>query len=205
MFFQFTSNSSFHSSANIAERRASAGEPIPYRDIHQEKLQVTPWGRREGWGGLRQGFVRRAAHEVEGCGVRTRRIQTWDSLSASLRARLQHLKTLTAGWDGDDATPVSSAAIAEAEGVLESLASSFLNFKEPVLVPKYDGYVQLEWHSSHRTLEFELLESRWEVMGSTRHGAETSYLTGCVAVGDLSALEQCYRWWAEGRLVWPLP
>ena len=88
--------------------------------------------------------------------------------------------------------------------MLAHLASSYFAFKEPVVVPKYDGYLQLEWHSRDRTLEIEANSENWSVMGAVRRVNDSDYFTGRMELNDLDVLNHLYLWWAENRLIWPL-
>lgn len=126
------------------------------------------------------------------------------SVSVALLTRLHKLKAFAAGWDGDNANAISASAVDTTKRLIEHLASSYLNFCEPTIVPKYDGLLQVEWHSGDRTLEMELMPDGWEIMGAIQEGERMKYFSGASASEDWATLEEFYCWWADGRLVWPL-
>ncbi len=129
--------------------------------------------------------------------------ESFSGLSAAIADQFHELQNLQVGWDGKDAPPVAPEALAAAERVLAELASTFSDFREPIIVPKYDGLLQLEWHDHARTLEFEAVPNGWAVMGAIIDGRDVEYHSGILAEKEFARLEAAYRWWAERAKVWP--
>ena len=179
--------------------------PEIYRRGSQEDVTSdrSPWGGDDGWKS-RGNFLQGATLHSLKVGLRQRLVPVWQGISPRLVARLQQIQLLLPGWDGDDAPRIAPAAVAAAQRALETLASSYLNFREPVIIPKYDGYLQLEWHDRERTLEFEAVPGGWSIMGAVQSGESMNYVTSYVGNSDSTALEAAYRWWAERTQVWPL-
>jgi hypothetical protein len=77
---------------------------------------------------------------------------TW--LSTALR-ELYSLSALGPDWDSYGSQPISRSAIAAAERLLTSL--EVFGDPAPSIVPVSGGGIQIEWHTTHRDLEFEIL------------------------------------------------
>ncbi len=130
-------------------------------------------------------------------------------LSNSLQKRFRDLGSWEAGWDGDDADPVSPAALQAGKQLLIHLLQQRLSLREPEIVPTLDGQIQLEWHDSDRSLEFGFSDQEWVALGveipntspPIRH---TALFTG--KESDRTAAE-CYDWFVrrdDRRTAWPL-
>jgi hypothetical protein len=63
---------------------------------------------------------------------------------ARIDGRLKELRSLPRGWDGYDASPISTAVLAFARSVLQSIMTP--QCPPPSLVPTHGGGLQLEWH-----------------------------------------------------------
>ena len=85
-------------------------------------------------------------------------------LSPELAARLNELSLLKNGWDEGDALQINSEAVKAARNVLRRL-SLVRPFQGPSIVPTFDGFLQLEWHNTFRSLEFEYTPEKWSVLG----------------------------------------
>jgi len=74
--------------------------------------------------------------------------------------RLSEIRLLQPGWDGDDASAVDPE--------IHKLATAFLTIcflkvpqaPDPIIVPMFDGRIQLEWHHEGRELEVELMQGK---------------------------------------------
>jgi len=184
--------------------------PQPERDLQLTyqstavgtSVEQAGWGTVHGWA-PRDEFLIAVAQQNQPGSNRARLLPRWQVLSPKLSGGLQNLRLLPAGWDGEDALAIEPEAIARAERILEKLASTYLNFKEPVVVPKYDGNLQIEWHSAERTLELEGTSGPWSVMGALRQNGDSIYLSGEMELQDWPLAEEYYLWWVERRLIWP--
>lgn len=184
-------------------RSIRQGTPDFYQYISQRPASDrSPWRHDAGWQ-LRGDFLQAATPPVQKLGSRRRKVAAWQRVSSNLLGRLQQLQLLPQGWDGDDAPQIAPEAIALAEHFLETLASAYLNFREPIIVPKYDGLLQLEWHDEARTLELEALPTGWSVMGAIRHGGAMTYSMHKIGRDDFASLEEAYRWWTDRAQAWP--
>lgn len=75
---------------------------------------------------------------------------------SSFNEQLDHLATLTAGWDGERAGPISRGAIEKCR----SWCNEYPQAAEHALfVPRCDGSLQLEWCAGGAELEIEFHES----------------------------------------------
>lgn len=128
---------------------------------------------------------------------------TSNLLSEELKARLAHLKKLPAGWDGLGTAVVRPEALAQAEGVLCDLSSQFSPLEEPAIIPKCDGTLQLEWHAAERSLEMDLSEEGWEILGEVATAAAPRFFTADVGSSAYAQLHPFYEWWIGQRSGWP--
>lgn len=69
----------------------------------------------------------------------------------TLISRMNAVASLEAGWDGDDARPVTTDAVVSALEVLQDIMSR--DTVAPAVVPATDGGLQLEWHRGGVDLE----------------------------------------------------
>jgi hypothetical protein len=95
--------------------------------------------------------------------------------------------------------------LANALGTIPILRAAVPGFEEPFLAPTIDGYVQLEWHGSPRTLELEATPDGWSMVGSevTLRGEHTYYEAESTSF-DVDRLVAAYRWYARLELIWPI-
>ena len=127
----------------------------------------------------------------------------FQSLSVGLRQKLSDIRKLGRGWDGDDADPVRADAVCEVERLLWGLSMAKGSFQEPSIVPKYDGFLQLEWHDRSRSLEFELTPKSWLVMGTDECAGERKYFEAIAPRGSVESLIPFYRWFVREEWLWP--
>ncbi len=73
----------------------------------------------------------------------------------ALEDRFNELTSLTAGWDGYDAGPVSFTCAKFAASILERLCNS--DVPAPSLVPGSDGTLQIEWHRNQYDIDIDVL------------------------------------------------
>src|SRR6516162_4845129 len=85
-------------------------------------------------------------------------------LSRSLIQKTVELSQLKNGWDGENAEAVKTYILADALDLVRRL-SYRSDYTEPFLVPTFDGFVQIEWYSKKRLLEFQAVENGWLVAG----------------------------------------
>src|SRR5208282_331401 len=88
------------------------------------------------------------------------------ALSPSLRQRVGELSDLRPNWDGEVAKSVKAPVLGDAVEFLRRLAQRTSAFREPFIVPTFDGFVQIEWHDKKRSLEIEAVVQGWSVIGS---------------------------------------
>ncbi len=125
------------------------------------------------------------------------------NLSPELAARLNELSLLKNGWDEGDALQINSEAVKDARNVLRRL-SLVRPFQDPSVVPTFDGFLQLEWHSAFRSLEFEYTPEKWSVLGVASVDKEQPiYNTASVPLTAAADLEQFYIWFSTDELIWP--
>jgi hypothetical protein len=128
---------------------------------------------------------------------------TSNLLSEELKARLAHLKKLPAGWDGPGSAAVRPEALAQAEGVLCDLSSQYSAFHEPAIIPKFDGTLQLEWHAARRSLEMDLTEAGWEILGEVTSPDAPAFFTADAGASASAPFHPFYEWWTGQRSTWP--
>jgi hypothetical protein len=119
-----------------------------------------------------------------------------------MAARLNELSLLKNGWDEGNALPIDSKAIKSARHVLQRL-SLVRPFQEPSIVPTFDGFLQLEWHKTSRSLEFEYTPTSWSILGVNLVNMEHSYNAASSPLDAAAALEQFYIWFSTDDLIWP--
>ena len=131
------------------------------------------------------------------------------TLSDSIETSLKELGSLESGWDGEDADPVTPAAIQGARQLLLDLLKAHRSLRKPSLVPTVDGCIQIEWHEADRSLEFSFTGEYWTALGVEIHPDRSRlHLTNSL-VGPESATKaaKCYKWfvWKDTRRApWPL-
>lgn len=79
--------------------------------------------------------------------------QDW---GAQLAANTKSLSNLPAGWDGPGSMPISASALSRAVFYVNSAMGEGADVTSPRLVPGGDGSVQIEWHTKHGELEFDI-------------------------------------------------
>lgn len=77
--------------------------------------------------------------------------------TASLAARLDHLRRLPVGWDGYDAPPVRGEIADLAAHILEAVCGP--GTPAPSAVPGTSGDLQIEWHTQGWDIEIDVLET----------------------------------------------
>ena len=124
-------------------------------------------------------------------------------LSPELEARLIELSLLKNGWDEGESLQISSEAVEAARSVLRQL-SLVRPFQGPSIVPTFDGFLQLEWHNTSRSLEFEYTPEGWSLLGvdsvNTEHPHDNTALVPLRAAADL---EPFFSWFSTPELIWP--
>ena len=118
--------------------------------------------------------------------------------------RFVYLSTLETGWDGHAARAPDSAPINEARKLVTRLASTRSDFKEPAIVPTFNGSIQLEWHSAKRSLEFEFAGRTWDVLGVDNAKAmNPEFHEETISVETPEFLESFYSWFSKDLPEWP--
>jgi len=126
------------------------------------------------------------------------------NLSPGISARLHELSLLKNGWDESDALKINSEALKAARSVLRRL-SLLRPFQDPSIVPTFDGFLQLEWHNTSRSLEFEWTPEGWSILGVASVNAELPvYNSASAALSAAEDLERFYIWYSTDELIWPL-
>jgi hypothetical protein len=130
--------------------------------------------------------------------------QTLESSVAGLSEKLDELSSLPTGWDGGTAKAIDNKALACCRAVINWFMRSTPGFETPDLIPTFNGFAQLEWHSDERSLELEYTPTGWSILGVIlSRGSKPTYYTGEVSLDDPSALKPYYRWFIERELIWP--
>jgi len=125
-------------------------------------------------------------------------------LSANLCRRLVELLALQPGWNGGTAAPPRPEVLANSVGLLVFMNSALPKFREPSLAPTLDGFAQMEWHNSRRTLEFEATPNGWSIIGTEIvSGGEKVCHKAEVARVEIEKLVFTYRWFEGTELFWP--
>ena len=126
------------------------------------------------------------------------------SLSSSLRQRIRELHDLKVNWDGEGAKPVKPIVLANLIEVLKGFLQYPRPFREPFLVPTFEGFVQIEWHDARRSLEIEAVDQGWSLHG-TLNGREGNhpFFTGECEWSDIDSLLTFYKWFLGEELLWP--
>jgi hypothetical protein len=127
------------------------------------------------------------------------------SLSAQLRQKINELLALEPNWDGENAKPVKPHVLADVVETLRRLSRQTDGFHEPFLAPTFDGFVQMEWRESKRSLDIEAVDKGWSAVG-TEIGpdGQRHYHTAEFEQNDFARLMNCYKWFSGAELVWPL-
>jgi hypothetical protein len=125
------------------------------------------------------------------------------NLSPRIAARLNELSLLKNGWDEEDALQINSEAVKLARSVLQGL-SLVRPFQDPSIVPTFDGYLQLEWHKTSRSLEFEYTPTGWSILGVDLVNTEHPFYNTASSPLNASAdLRQFYIWFSIDEPIWP--
>lgn len=124
-------------------------------------------------------------------------------LSPGLEARLNELSLLKNGWDEGEALQINPEAIEAARSLLRRL-SLVRAFQGPSIVPTFDGFLQLEWHNTSRSLEFEYTPEGWSILGvDSVNSAHPQYNTALVPLKAAAELEAFFSWFSTYELIWP--
>jgi len=124
-------------------------------------------------------------------------------LSAVMSAKLRELAALKLGWDEEGALPIDARAIEETAIVIGRLSST-RDFQNPQVVPTFDGFLQVEWHSPTRSLEFEFTPAGWSVLGvDSVNSPCPEYYKAATPFKMTEALEPFYVWFTTPGLTWP--
>ena len=125
------------------------------------------------------------------------------NLSPIMSAKLHELAALKPGWDEEGALPIGAKAIEETAIVIARLSSA-CDFQNPQLVPTFDGFLQVEWHSPARSLEFEFTPKGWSVLGvDSVNSPSPKYYKAATPFRMTEALEPFYVWFTTPGLTWP--
>jgi hypothetical protein len=125
------------------------------------------------------------------------------NLSPGIAARLDELSLLKNGWDESDALKINSEALQAARSVLRRL-SLLRAFQDPSIVPTFDGFLQLEWHNTSRSLEFEWTPEGWSILGVAAVNTEHPvYNNASALLTDAANLGRFYVWYSTDELTWP--
>ncbi|HSU54783.1 MAG TPA: hypothetical protein VLT36_12045, partial [Candidatus Dormibacteraeota bacterium] len=126
------------------------------------------------------------------------------SVSPTLEGRIKSLAALPFDWDGEGAKPVKPRILAHAVETLKRLSQQSRDFREPFIVPTYNGFLQMEWHHQNRSLELEAAEDGWSAVGSLVGATgERQYFTAELEPGNFPQVEKLYDW-LSGYDLWPL-
>lgn len=77
-----------------------------------------------------------------------------DWLASHMETQLNELLRLDAGWDGDDADPVSLEAVTSVVAIIGQISSDLA--VPPFVFPLPDGGLQIEWHAGREAVEIEV-------------------------------------------------
>jgi len=125
-------------------------------------------------------------------------------LSPSLRQRIAELSALEPNWDGERAKAIKSHVLADVTEVLTRFSHRSDAFREPFLVPTFDGFAQMEWHDKKRSLEIEAVAQGWSLVGTAiGSDGERNYYTAECERSDFQTLETAYDWFVGVELIWP--
>ena len=128
------------------------------------------------------------------------------NLSPKLHQRVAELLALESGWDGENAMPLRPEALANAIALLIFMKASLPSFKEPFIAPTIDGYLQFEWHSGTKTLEFEATPNGWSIVGThkTTNGEKIYHLADATR-SHIEKLTAAFGWFNGSELLWSIP
>jgi hypothetical protein len=125
-------------------------------------------------------------------------------LSPDLRRRIAELSNLKPNWDGEGAKLIKSHVLADVIEALKRFARRPDSVQWPFLAPTFDGYVQLEWRNSKRSLEIEAVSQGWSLVGTlVGNDGKRHYFTAGCERSDFRRLERFYEWFAGIELIWP--
>ena len=126
------------------------------------------------------------------------------ALSLPLRQRVGELSDLKPNWDGEAAKPVKAPILGDVVELLRRLTQRTSSFREPFLVPTFDGFVQIEWHDKKRALEIEAVGKGWSVVGTlTGKDGNHLYFDAECERSNFEQLEKFYEWFTGNELIWP--
>ena len=125
-------------------------------------------------------------------------------LSPSLRQRIGELSDLEPNWDGETAKPVKAPVLGDVVEVLRRLTQRASSFRDPFIVPTFDGFIQIEWHDKKRSLDIEVVGDGWSAVGTLIDAdGKRLYFTAECDRSDFEQLEKFYEWFAGNELLWP--
>ena len=126
------------------------------------------------------------------------------NLSPRLRQTISELSQLETDWGGEDTRPIKPHVLADVVEMLSRLKKAFQEFKDPYLVPTFDGYVQLEWHRNPRSLDVEAVQAGWKMTGTliTSAGERQYFYSECQKT-EFAVIEKFYGWFAGIEPLWP--
>jgi hypothetical protein len=137
--------------------------------------------------------------------VRRTTVEKAASLSARLRQKINELSALESNWDEEHAQPVQLHVLADVIEILKLLNQQTDKFCEPFLAPTFDGFVQMEWRESKRSLDIEAVQKGWSAVGTEiASDGQRHYHTAEFARNDFMRLMKCYRWFCGNESIWPL-
>lgn len=90
------------------------------------------------------------------------------------RAALQALESLSFGWDGDEAEPISKVTRINA---WDALTTFFSNGLIPEISPNVSGTISFEWSANGSTAHFQMGKTRFS-MYIAPDGAPSQYFQG---------------------------
>lgn len=126
-------------------------------------------------------------------------------LPSSLRKRIEELSKLPADWDGEGALPVRRDILAKATHFIKYIQTEAQRFIEPFVAPTFDGFVQVEWCSEHRSLEVEFSPDGLSVVGGEDSGADKEYHSAESTLQEVTFVARCYNWVIGNERIWPGP
>jgi hypothetical protein len=121
------------------------------------------------------------------------------SLSPVEDEKLRLVEALKGGWDGAAAEPVEAESIEAAREMLFTIRSEHAAAQDARVLPIADGRIQLEWHDSDRSLEFEFTRPGWVAIGIDRsdQNAGTKYYTVEIDQLDAATVSRAYDWFVR--------
>jgi hypothetical protein len=110
---------------------------------------------------------------------------------ASLRQRLDELKSLPAGWDGEGAEPISAVTLQMAQVVGVRLLD---RTPPPEITPNAGDTLTLEWESDAGSALLEIGHTTYSFLMKTKSGKRTTdmgLLSNTTYIDNLGLLIQC--------------